>query len=94
MTPMQTGVDISLYPLGEHYRPRIQAFIDRLNTHSDILIETNALSTQVWGEIGHVMRVLTEEIERAAREAPQQLVFVMKVLPALEAPAYLRDLKP
>lgn len=90
---MQTAIDISLYPLGEHYRPRIQAFIDRLNTHSDILIETNALSTQIWGELGHVMRVLTEEIERAAREAPQ-LVFVMKVLPTLEPPAYLRDLKP
>jgi uncharacterized protein YqgV (UPF0045/DUF77 family) len=85
---MKTGVDISLYPLGEHYRPRIQAFIDRLNTHPDLLVETNALSTQIWGELAEVMRVLTLEMERAAEGAPQ-LVFIIKVLPTLAPPAHL-----
>jgi len=30
---MRAAVDISMYPLTGDYRPPIQAFIDRLNTH-------------------------------------------------------------
>ena len=31
---MRAAVEISMYPLTGEYRPPIQAFIDRLNTHS------------------------------------------------------------
>jgi uncharacterized protein YqgV (UPF0045/DUF77 family) len=86
---MRAGMDISLYPLGPDYRPLIQAFIDRLNTHPGILVETNALSTQLWGELDALMRILTQEIERAAQHAPQ-LVFVVKILPTLAPPEHLR----
>lgn len=82
---MRTAVEISLYPLIGDYRSRIQAFIDRLNTHPGLTIETNALSTQIWGELARVLGVLAEEMERSAREGPQ-LVFVMKVLPGLAPP--------
>ncbi len=74
-----------MYPLAEGYRPRIQAFIDRLNTHAQLQVQTNALSTQVWGELEQVMSVLAAEMRIAAADAPQ-LVFVMKVLPGLERP--------
>ena len=30
---MRAAVEISMYPLTGEYRPPIQAFIDRLNTH-------------------------------------------------------------
>jgi uncharacterized protein YqgV (UPF0045/DUF77 family) len=83
---MRAAVEISLYPLTGDYRPAIQAFIDRLNTHADLLVRTNALSTQIWGALEHVMGILTEEIARAAQDAPQ-LVFVMKVLPGLSPPS-------
>lgn len=82
---MRTAVEISLYPLSGDYLALIQAFIDRLNTHRGLVVTTNTLSTQVWGELAHVMRVLSEEIERAATDAPQ-LVFVMKVLPKVGPP--------
>jgi uncharacterized protein YqgV (UPF0045/DUF77 family) len=82
---MRAAVEISLYPLTGDYRPAIQAFIDRLNTHAALRVRTNALSTQIWGELDHVMGILTEEISRAATDAPQ-LVFVMKVLPGLAPP--------
>jgi uncharacterized protein YqgV (UPF0045/DUF77 family) len=82
---MQSAVEISMYPLTGDYRPMIQAFIDRLNTYPDLMVRTNALSTQIWGDLGHVMDVLSREIERSARLAPQ-LVFVMKVLPGLMPP--------
>lgn len=82
---MRTAVEISLYPLSQDYLARIQHFIDRLNTHAGVRVETNSLSTQIWGELAHVLAVLGEEIERSAREGAQ-LVFVMKVLPGLAPP--------
>jgi len=83
---VRAAVEISLYPLTGDYRPAIRAFIDRLNTHPDLIVRTNALSTQIWGVLDQVMAALTEEITRAATDAPQ-LVFVMKVLPGLAPPA-------
>jgi hypothetical protein len=82
---MRAAVEISMYPLSGDYLPRIQAFIDRLNTHGDLLVRTNSLSTQIWGALDRIMAILAEEIARSAAESPQ-LVFVMKVLPGLSAP--------
>jgi len=79
---MRAAVEISMYPLAGDYRPPIQAFIDRLNTHSGLTVRTNSLATQIWGPLDQIMRVLTEEMTQAAGGAAQ-LVFVMKVLPGL-----------
>ena len=79
---MRSAIEISMYPLADEYRPRIQAFIDRLNTHSDLVVTTNSLSTQIWGPLERVMGVLAEEMARSAERGPQ-LVFVLKVLPGL-----------
>jgi uncharacterized protein YqgV (UPF0045/DUF77 family) len=82
---MRAAVDISMYPLTGDYRPPIQAFIDRLNTHAGLIVKTNALATQIWGPLDQVMRVLSEEMARSAAAAPQ-LIFVLKVLPGLAPP--------
>ena len=81
---MRAAVEISMYPLTGEYRPPIQAFIDRLNTHSGLIVRTNALATQIWGPLDKILGVLTEEMTRSAKTAgAPQLVFVMKVLPGL-----------
>jgi uncharacterized protein YqgV (UPF0045/DUF77 family) len=80
---MRTAVEISMYPLAGDYRPLIQAFIDRLNTYTELHVVTNALSTQIWGDLDRVMAILGVEMGRAAVSGPQP-VFVMKVLPGLE----------
>jgi uncharacterized protein YqgV (UPF0045/DUF77 family) len=82
---MRAAVEISMYPLTGDYRVPIQGFIDRLNTHPGLRVLTNSLATQIWGPMDQIMRVLTEEMSRAAAGAPQ-LVFVMKVLPGLAPP--------
>jgi uncharacterized protein YqgV (UPF0045/DUF77 family) len=82
---MRAAVEISMYPLTGEYRPPIQAFIDRLNTHPGLTVETNALSTQIWGPLERVMSILAAEMARAAEDGPQ-LVYVMKVLPGLAPP--------
>jgi uncharacterized protein YqgV (UPF0045/DUF77 family) len=82
---MRAAVEISLYPLAGDYRPIIQAFIDRLHTYPDLLVHTNALSTQIWGELDSLMAILATEMGRSASLGPQP-VFVMKVLPGLARP--------
>jgi len=82
---MRAAVEISMYPLAGDYRPLIQAFIDRLNTHAELQVRTNALSTQIWGPLDRIMAILAEEMRRSAADGPQP-VFVMKVLPGLAAP--------
>jgi hypothetical protein len=82
---MRAAVEISMYPLTGEYRPPIQGFIDRLNTHAGLLVKTNHLATQIWGPLDRIMSILTEEMTRSAAD-PVQLVFVMKVLPGLAPP--------
>ena len=78
-----------MYPLAGDYRPIIQAFIDRLNTYPDLLVRTNDLSTQIWGDLAAIMSILATEMSRSASEGPQP-VFVMKVLPGLARPGEAR----
>jgi uncharacterized protein YqgV (UPF0045/DUF77 family) len=84
---VRSAIEISMYPLTGDYRPPIQAFIDRLNTHPGLIVRTNALATQIWGPLDQVMAILTREIaDSAAVAGAPQLVFVMKVLPGLGPP--------
>ena len=82
---MDIAVELSLYPLNAQYIPPIQDFIDRLNTHEQLKVVTNSLSTQVFGPYDIVFGVLTQEL-RTTFENNDKAVFVMKVLGPL-APA-------
>ena len=77
---MRTSIEISYYPLKEEFIPPIQSFIDRLNTYSEISVETNGMSTQVFGKYDDVMAIVTKEM-KAAMELPYS-IFVMKVINA------------
>jgi uncharacterized protein YqgV (UPF0045/DUF77 family) len=76
---MRITVDISLYPLDADYVPPIKDFIERLNRHPDLQVQTNALSTQIAGEHARVFEVLSQEIGTTFAEQGRR-VFVMKVL--------------
>ncbi|HEX4375858.1 MAG TPA: hypothetical protein VHZ99_01770 [Steroidobacteraceae bacterium] len=76
---MDIGVEMSLYPLNEQYIPPIQDFIDRLNLERGLRVETNSMSTQVFGEYDLVMRTLAREL-RKTFEGNDKAVLVMKVL--------------
>jgi uncharacterized protein YqgV (UPF0045/DUF77 family) len=78
---MIISVEISYYPLhGDNFVEPIKAFIDRLNTYPEIAVQTNGMSTQVFGEYDTVMKVLQEEI-KTSFENPYS-VFVMKMVNA------------
>ncbi|GAC1302909.1 MAG: hypothetical protein NVSMB15_13880 [Steroidobacteraceae bacterium] len=71
-----------MYPLSADYRAQIQQFIDRLNGYAEFTVQTNALSTQIWGALDRLMQILGEEMTRSAMSGTQ-LVYVLKVLPGL-----------
>lgn len=83
---MRIAIDLSLYPLDADYVPPIQDFIDRLNAHPGLTVETNAMSTQVAGEHDAVFAALAAET-RATFAQGRRAVFVMKVLGGQPSPA-------
>lgn len=76
---MKTSIDISLYPLNEDYIPAIDAFIEGINSHPEIVATTNDLSTQLYGEYDAVMDLLKTEIKRNW-ETFGKGIFVVKFL--------------
>ncbi len=83
---MRIAVDISLYPLDEDYVTPIKDFIERLNRHLELRVETNAMSTQVSGEHDRVFAILGEETKQTFA-SNSRAVFVMKVLGGQPSPA-------
>lgn len=77
---MRASVEISYYPLKEEFIPPIQDFIDRLKTYSEIEVETNGMSTQVFGEYELLMGIITKEM-KTAMKLPYS-IFVLKVINA------------
>ncbi len=77
---MQISVEISYYPLNETYKDPIKKFIGTLKENGNLLVKTNTMSTQVFGEYDEVMDTLKACIKRAY-ELPHS-VFVLKVINA------------
>ena len=75
---MKVAVDISLYPLDADFIPPIKDVIDRLNSHDDLEVWTNAMSTQIIGDFDTVMDALKKEIGTTFEQIPKG-VFVMKM---------------
>jgi uncharacterized protein YqgV (UPF0045/DUF77 family) len=77
---MRTSIEISYYPLNQEFIPPIQHFIDRINTYPELVVRTNTMSTQIFGEYKDVMKALTHEIEKSF-DLPHS-VFIMKIMNA------------
>ena len=76
---MQISVDLSLYPLQDDYIPVIIDFIHRLQAHEGVDVVRNQMTTQLFGEYGRVMAVLTEEL-RHSFETHGKAVIVAKIV--------------
>lgn len=79
---MKASVEISMYPLKEGFVEYIKDFIERLNAHPEIIVETNGMSTQVFGEYDDVMSVVQKEIKTSYQQNAGIAIFVMKVVNA------------
>jgi uncharacterized protein YqgV (UPF0045/DUF77 family) len=78
---MQLSVEISKYPLANvDYVAAIKDFIERLHQHDGLDIQTNVMSTQVFGDYDKVMQALNIELKDSF-EKYQTTVFVCKFIP-------------
>ena len=76
---MKASVEISMYPLDTPYVPPILDFINRLNEYKDLKVNTNSMSTQVFGEYDRIMEALTKEMKTSFEQNPS-VVMVIKVI--------------
>tara|TARA_B100000886_G_scaffold335992_1_gene293971 strand:+ start:9655 stop:9891 length:237 start_codon:yes stop_codon:yes gene_type:complete len=68
-----------MYPLDVNYIEAITLFIKNLKKHPLISLETNGMSTQVFGDYDNVMTALQKEIKTSFL-LEQKVVFTMKVI--------------
>ncbi len=78
---MTLTAELSLYPLQEDYVPPIQAFIDALRERDDLVVRSNAMSTQIRGEHDAVMQAVSDTLRASADRYGMQ-VLVCKFIPA------------
>lgn len=64
----------------QEYIAPIRSFIDRINNYEGLNIETNGMSTQIFGEYSEVMQALSNEIEKSF-DIPHS-VFIIKIVNA------------
>ena len=76
---MVCSVEISMYPLKEDFRPSIIAFIKNLRKYSFLKVDTNGMSTQVFGEFKRVMNAINTEMENTYLNE-NSVVFNLKVI--------------
>jgi uncharacterized protein YqgV (UPF0045/DUF77 family) len=76
---MKIAVDISLYPLDADFIPPIDDVIERLNSHSELQVVTNPMSTQVRGDYDVVMSAIQQEVKTSFERVPKA-VFAIKIL--------------
>lgn len=62
---MRVTVEMSLYPLQGSPIERILAFIETIQGDARLEVVVNQMSTQLRGELGAVMEVLREALERS-----------------------------
>lgn len=75
---MNISVELTLMPLQDDYRDHIVNFIKRLRD-TNLCVEENGLSTQVYGEYDEVMTFLNKELKKSFIEA-QAVIANMKIV--------------
>ena len=75
---MKTSVEISMYPLDENFGTPILKFIKHLQQYDNLLVQTNTMSTQIFGNYDEIMMALTKEM-KISFEEKEAVVMVVKI---------------
>jgi uncharacterized protein YqgV (UPF0045/DUF77 family) len=81
---MKLTAELSLYPLQEEYIPIIQAFIEALRKYPDIVIVSNAMSTQICGEYEHVFALIRDELSASFQRCGKQVLICKFIVGELD----------
>jgi len=74
---MQATIEISMYPLSDDYIQRVLDFLEALKKHKNISVETNGLSTQIFGVYNDLLDILKMEIFEVLMN--QNAIFILKI---------------
>ena len=75
---MKCSLEISMYPLNASYEESIIKFIKKLRSYPFIKVETNGMSTQVFGDYDHIMRAINQEM-KATFLTNNKVLFTLKM---------------
>ena len=76
---MKASIEISMYPLDQDYGNQILAFIKSLNTHPELEVRTNSMSTQIFGEYDILLDLMKKEI-KTIFSTTNTTVMVLKIV--------------
>jgi uncharacterized protein YqgV (UPF0045/DUF77 family) len=71
---MKISVEISMYPLDADYNKKVMNFIDNIYSFENIEIESNHMSTLLWGEYDDVMNCINTSIKESFEELQSSMV--------------------
>jgi len=74
---MKATIEISMYPLSDDYIQRVLDFLEALKQHENITVETNGLSTQIFGVYHDLLDILKMEIFDILMN--QNAIFILKI---------------
>ena len=87
---MKIAVEISLLPLTSDFKPPVRDFIARLREQPGLEVQSNTISTQIFGEYDLVFEILKREM-RKNLEGSHGLYFSQGLLLALVDSGLSRD---
>ncbi len=79
---MKTSIEISMYPLRDDYASQVLNFLELLNSHPFIKVETNGMSTQVFGDFDRAFKAIQDSISEVYKSGVKAS-FIVKVLPGI-----------
>ena len=74
---MDASVEISMYPLNEQYETPILEFIQQLKVNPLLKVETNSMSTQIFGDYDLIFDTLKVTMKKVLEKNPKT-IFVIK----------------
>ena len=74
---MKATCEISLYPFHKDYKKIIIDFVQQLKKNKKLVVETNGLSTQVFGDYDLILDTLKTELRSTFEK--NKAVFVFKI---------------
>lgn len=76
---LSTSLEISMYPLRDEFIPSIDSFLDKIHKVRGLKVQTNVMSTQVFGPFDLAFDSVQQAIKEIYQEGGQ-FPFVIKVL--------------
>lgn len=74
---MEATMELSIYPLHADYKKKVKSFLKKLHRHEGLTIESNGMSTQIFGAYDRIMEVLHVDIRETLEK--EEAMVVLKI---------------